>query len=196
MNGFMFFVLSTLLISEEEMRFTHVYKQGYDTSCGIAVTAALLNHYWNIPIEEPDLYQAMILDRIEDDSATYTISFLNIMQYLQHHQIAGRAYKMDWDTLQDTLHKGFAPVIINYDKPNPHFALLLHLEHNFAFVADPAKGFEIVDKPTFEKNYSGNSLLTASRSAVKDTERIQRITEAETSRLETLQGLARSRRRW
>lgn len=196
MSSFMFFALSALMISGEELRFSHVYKQGYDSSCGIAVTAALLNNYWQIPAAESDLYQTMILDRAAEDADTYTISFLDIMQYVQQHQIGAKAYKMDWETLADTLAKGFAPVLINYDKPKPHFALLLHLENSFAFVADPARGFEIVDKPAFERSYSGNALLTASRTAQKNTEYIQQITEEETQRLSALQDLARSRRRW
>jgi ABC-type bacteriocin/lantibiotic exporter with double-glycine peptidase domain len=196
MKGFLFFLLSQIMVSEEALRFTNVYKQGYDTSCGIAVTASLLRHYWNIPIEEADLYQTMILDQAEDDAATYTISFLDIMNYVREHHLAAQAYKMDWAMLTDTLGKDFTPVIISYDKPQPHFALLVHIEKGFAFVADPAKGFEIVDQTTFEKNYSGNALLTASRNMVKDTERIQRITETEMERLATLQNLTHSRRRW
>jgi predicted double-glycine peptidase len=196
MRTFLFLALTQLMISEEELRFTNIYKKGYDISCGTAATASLLNYYWNMHIAESDLYQTMILARVKESSDTYTISFLDIMQYVQAHGIAGRAYKMDWAELVDTLKKNYAPILINYDKPQPHFALLLHLENGFAFVADPAKGFEIVDKPAFEKNYSGNALLTASRTAAKDTERISRITTEETVRLETMQGLAHSRRRW
>jgi ABC-type bacteriocin/lantibiotic exporter with double-glycine peptidase domain len=183
------------MVSEEALRFTHVYKQGYDTSCGIAVTASLLQYYWNIPIEEADLYQTMILDKADEDADTYTISFLDIINHVSRYQLAAKAYKMDWDMLHDTLEKGFAPIVINYEKPQPHFALLVHLAKDFALVADPAKGFEIVAQPVFEKNYSGNALLTASRSAVKDTERIKQITETQTARLTTLQTLAHSRRR-
>lgn len=138
----------------------------------------------------------MILDRTDENADTYTISFFDIMQYVQGFQLGSKAYRMDWQALQDTLQKGFAPILINYDKPKPHFALLLHFESGFAFVADPAKGFEIVDKPTFEKNYSGNALLTASKTAVKNTDRIQRVTTDETARLDTLQSLAKNRRRW
>jgi predicted double-glycine peptidase len=66
MTRFLFTLLSTMLISEEELRFAHNYKQGYDTSCGIAVTASLLTKYWNIPVTEADLYQELIVDRISE----------------------------------------------------------------------------------------------------------------------------------
>lgn len=190
----MFFVLTTLVTPEEEQRFAHVYKQGYDTSCGIAVTAALLNNYWNIPATEPDLYQDMILDRLSDEAQTYTISFLDITRYAAERGVAARSYKMNWAELNDSLGKGYAPVVINYDKPKPHFALLLNIQNNFAFVADPAKGFEIVDKAAFIQSYSGNALLTASRSEKKNAAYIARITEEEERRLNALEALARRRR--
>jgi predicted double-glycine peptidase len=193
MKWFLFLLLTQTMVSEESLRFANVYKQGYDTSCGIAATASLLRYYWNIPVEEADLYQTMILDQAATDADTYAISFLDIISQTQQHGLAARAYKMDWDTLSDTLQKGFDPVVINYEKPQPHFALLVHLEKDVAFVTDPAKGFEIVDKPTFEKNYSGNALLTASYSTIKDTDRIRRITEDGTARVEALQKLARRR---
>jgi hypothetical protein len=83
MGRFLFTLLVTVVISEEELRFTHVYKQGYDTSCGVAVTASLLNTYWNIPITEADLYQSLILDQAGEDAAVYTVSLLSIAEYLK-----------------------------------------------------------------------------------------------------------------
>jgi predicted double-glycine peptidase len=65
MARFLFTLLATMMLSEEDLRFTHVYKQGYDTSCGVAVIASLLNTYWNIPIAEADLYQSLILDQTD-----------------------------------------------------------------------------------------------------------------------------------
>ena len=149
MTRFLFTLLSTLLISEEELRFTYAQKQGYDTSCGVAVTASLLNTYWNTPVNEPDLYQDMIIDRTAETDTTYTVSFLTISEYLKQHRIAARAYKMDFPTLTDSLQKDYAPIIVNYIEPRPHFALLLHIDtRGFAFLADPARGFQFVDSQT------------------------------------------------
>jgi ABC-type bacteriocin/lantibiotic exporter with double-glycine peptidase domain len=184
-----------MLISEEELRFAHNYKQGYDTSCGIAVTASLLTKYWNIPVTEADLYQELIVDRISDEQVNYTVSLLAIADCLKQYQIQGRAYRMEWETLDDSLKKGFTPIIIHYEEPNPHFALLLHLEPQYALVADPAVGINLVAKKTFTKHYSGNALLTASRTAVKSSEYIKTVTSDETKRLGRLQSLALQRGR-
>jgi predicted double-glycine peptidase len=84
MDRFLFTLLATMVMSEEELRFTPVYKQGYDTSCGVAVTASLLNTYWNIPITEADLYQSLILnqlDRVAEDAAGYTGSLFAVAEY-------------------------------------------------------------------------------------------------------------------
>lgn len=192
MIRFLFPVLSLLLLSEEELRFTNTYKQGYDTSCGIAVTATLLNTYWQIPITEAELYNEMILNRynMETVAVNYTVSFLNISNYLISKDIQARAFKMDWLNLKENLEKGFEPIIIHYNKPNPHFALLIHIYDNFAFIADPARGFELVVRERFEENYSGNALLSASRAAHKDNERIKKIKTEGIRRIETLQNLS------
>jgi predicted double-glycine peptidase len=87
MSRFLFTVLSTMLLSEEELRFGPVYKQGYDTSCGIAVTATLLNMYWNIPATEEDLYQEMILDKTGEDAAHYTVSLFDIAATLNKYAV-------------------------------------------------------------------------------------------------------------
>jgi ABC-type bacteriocin/lantibiotic exporter with double-glycine peptidase domain len=195
MTRFLFSLLSTLLISEEELRFTYAQKQGYDTSCGVAVTASLLNTYWNTPINEADLYQNMILDRTTETDATYTISFLTMSDYLRGHQIAARAYLMDFTTLAASLQKGYAPIVVNYTEPQPHFALLLHIDaRGFAFVADPARGFGFVDSATFNKNYSGNALLTASASVPKNKEYVQTVVTTEERRLDRLEALSTNRR--
>jgi ABC-type bacteriocin/lantibiotic exporter with double-glycine peptidase domain len=196
MTRFFFTLLSTLLISEEELSFTYAQKQGYDTSCGIAVTASLLNTYWNTPVNETDLYQDMILDQTADSDTDYTISFLTISDSLKPHRIASRAYKMDVPTLADSLNKGFAPIVVNYIEPRPHFALLIHIDRRgYAFLADPARGFEFVNHTTFVKNYSGNALLTASTGVpAKNSAYIETIIADEERRLDRLEELATSRR--
>ena len=190
MTRFLFTLLSTMLLSEEDLRFTPIYKQGYDTSCGVAVTASLLNTYWNIPVTETDLYKDLILDQAAERADGYTVSLFAIAEYLKSQGIQSRAYQMDWETLEDTLKKGYAPVLIHYKKPEPHFALLLHLEAGYAFVADPARGFGLVDQQGFMKQYSGNALLTASREASKDREALDRAIGGGRERLTRLQGLA------
>jgi predicted double-glycine peptidase len=191
----LFFALfTTMMLSEEELRFTLVFKQGRDTSCGVAVTASLLNTYWNIPMTESDLYQNFFFDQVQDGTVSYMVSFLNIANCLRSQGIHSQAYKMDWDALEDSLAKGYAPVLIHYEKPYPHFALVVHIESNYAFVADPARGFSLVDKREFIKNYSGNALLTASRTLSKETKLLEQAISGGRERLARLQNLARRRR--
>ncbi|MCL2608351.1 MAG: cysteine peptidase family C39 domain-containing protein [Treponema sp.] len=68
-------------------------------------------------------------------------------------------YRMNWDELAQALAGGFAPLIVHYDRPSGHFALLLHIEGDFAFVADPSYGLALVDRATFLRRFSGNALL-------------------------------------
>jgi ABC-type bacteriocin/lantibiotic exporter with double-glycine peptidase domain len=192
-KGFLFALLTQCVVSGEELRFEYIDKQGLDTSCGIAVTASLLNIYWNIPVKEEDLYAAMVFDTAQADDPTYSISFHTMSAYLQKHGIVSRAYKMDWNALRDSLNKNFAPIVVHYAEPVPHFALLLYMDDERAYVADPAKGMGVVNRSLFEKNYSGNALLTASRSARKRTEAIDRCIAVETARQKRLNALASRR---
>ena len=192
MNHALFLLLSTALLSHETARFAPVFKQGFDTSCGIAVTASLLDKYWGIPVQEAPLYQAMLGGRIAGGSPAYTINFLTIQEYLQRQDMQSKAYSMDWDSLEDTLAKNFAPLLINYAEPRSHFALLLHIERGFAFVADPAKGIGLVERRRFERYYSGNVLLAASRTRQKDEAYLKNVIAGEQRRLAQLERLARS----
>ncbi|MDR2447785.1 MAG: hypothetical protein LBD58_10965 [Treponema sp.] len=192
MTAFLFGLLTSALLSEEDLRFAYNGKQGADTSCGVAATASLLR-YWNAPVAEADLYQDMIFNNARRGDANYSVSFKDIMDCLSRYGLAARAYKMDWEGLRDALAKGFAPMLIHYDKPNPHFALLLHIEGGYAFAADPAKGFEFVDKREFERNYSGNALLAASARMEKNGGRIESLIAKEKGRLDALRRIAGGR---
>jgi ABC-type bacteriocin/lantibiotic exporter with double-glycine peptidase domain len=192
MTAFLFSLLTAALLSEEELRFAYNGKQGADTSCGIAATASLLR-YWNTPVAEADLYQEMIFNNAREGDANYSVSFKTIMDCLSRYGLAARGYKMNWGGLRDALEKGYAPILIHYDKPNPHFALLLHIEGGYAFAADPAKGFEFVDQREFERNYSGNALLAASVRAEKNGGYIESLIAKEMGRLDALRRLAASR---
>jgi predicted double-glycine peptidase len=194
MGRFMFVLLASALVSEEELRFAPVYKQGYDTSCGISATASLLDMYWGVHISESQMYQDMIIDHLSDKDTDYTINMLTIIEYLEKHNIASRAYSMDWETLIDTLQKGYAPIIVHYAEPRPHFALLLGIEKSYALVADPAYGIHFVNFPVFTHNYSGNALLSASNIAEKKSGYIEDVVGRESRRLESLEKLATRRR--
>ncbi|MDR0557142.1 MAG: hypothetical protein LBG43_04645 [Treponema sp.] len=91
MTVFLFSLLTTALLSEEELRFAYNSKQGADTSCGIAATASLLQ-YWNMPVSEAGLYQGMIFNNAREGDVSYSISFKTIIDCLSQYDLAARAY--------------------------------------------------------------------------------------------------------
>jgi ABC-type bacteriocin/lantibiotic exporter with double-glycine peptidase domain len=193
MNHYFLLILMTTVISQEDLRFTYVHKQGFDTSCGIATIATLLSEYWNIPVKEEGLFE----DMAGSETAVYTINFFAMSEYLDKHDILTRAFRMNWDELIDTLGQGFAPIIIHYDRPEQHFALLLHIEGENAIVADPAKGLEFINKEQFTKKFSGNVLLAASRTQQKNDGYLQQAINEKLKSIERLNQISRiQRRRW
>jgi ABC-type bacteriocin/lantibiotic exporter with double-glycine peptidase domain len=59
----------------------------------------------------------------------------------------------------------------------------LHIEQDYAFVADPARGYEIIDRKTFTKHYSGNVLLSASRDQQKNVDYLQQVIQGKKGNL-------------
>jgi hypothetical protein len=76
------------IVSYESVHFMAGYKQGFDTSCGIAVAASILKFFYNINIDEKSLIEHFftILSAKKD----YTISLLDIKYELYRYSINGQ----------------------------------------------------------------------------------------------------------
>jgi len=184
------FIILTTVTPHEDMRFEHVFRQGFETSCGMAVTASLLNKYWGVDVTYQNVFLAMTAD-LPDDADAFRTNFADIGEYMRSHGIATQGFRMeDWDTLAETLAAGFSPMIIHYDEPDGHFALLLHVERDFAFVADPAFGLSLVDRATFLRRFSGNVLLAASPTRTVDSARVEEAVGEQQRMLGRLRRLA------
>jgi len=68
------------VIGKESGRFYIGYKQGMDTSCGIAATATLLRFFYCIDIDENQLISLFFTELKKKDD--YTLSMLDIKQSL------------------------------------------------------------------------------------------------------------------
>ncbi|HOX92622.1 MAG TPA: cysteine peptidase family C39 domain-containing protein, partial [Spirochaetales bacterium] len=71
------------------------------------------------------------------------------------------------------VNKGYAPIVVHYEKPEKHFALLLGFNNGRAIMIDPARGMESLSKDVFLERYSGLALILASTVKQKDVEAIK-----------------------
>jgi len=163
-------LLFVLVLPKESLRFQFCHEQGFDTSCGMTVAATALDRYWGIPVTEWELVAETLADKLV--SGDYTVSLADMATALKAHGIASRAYEADWDKLIEIAGKGFVPLILHYDRPVAHFALLLGFKDGRAITVDPARGIESLSRTVFEARYSGVAMALAARGRSVDLDAV------------------------
>lgn len=161
-------------VTKEELRFAYVMEQDQDSSCGLASVASALSLYWQVPVDETALL-AWLFNRGGSPGleAKGRISLASMAAIFEGWGVSARAFWLDWSGLAEVLALGYAPMVVHYNRPDPHFALLLGITGETAVVADPARGLESVSKGVFEKRYSGVALVLASRTRRRDLARLE-----------------------
>lgn len=154
-------LLSLLSVSpKEELRFQFCHEQGFDSSCGLSVVSTVLDRYWKLPATELQLLELVLDGKRDNDSLT--ISFADMVRVFESYGLAAKAFRADWSALQAMVAKGFRPLVVHYDRPEKHFALLLGFSGGRAILADPASGLESLSQRQFTSRFSGAVLALAS----------------------------------
>lgn len=206
-------LLALLLLQQtepkESLRFEHVYEQERDTSCGFSTVGTLLSLYWNIPVTETELIDA-VLDRGTSD---YSVSLHALNLLLGGYGLETKGFSMTIDELLEVCPR-FAPIIVHYRVPNKHYALLIgvitestvrsssHAELDppadtprrragtYLVLADPARGRSIVTVQRFIERWSGAVLLVGSRYHSVDRTRVAEVLDTAQRRITQLERLA------
>lgn len=157
----MFLKLAILLlalsetIDKESLRFAYSMEQGYDTSCGLATLACFMDRFWGVEADETALAKEFFLDKLAEGDLTVTFS--EMARILEARGFAWKAYRMSFPQLAAAA--GYAPLIVHYDKPEGHFALVLSLSDSELIIADPAEGTIVLGRGYFESRWSGAVLV-------------------------------------
>ena len=158
MRGFLLLLLLSETIDRESLRFIHSSEQGYDTSCGLTTLACLIDRYWGIPADELSLAETYLAKKIAAEDLR--ISFADMALILNAKGFVWKAYRMSYDQLEQAA-AAYAPMIIHYDKPEGHFALLISARDGELVIGDPAEGTTLRGREYFESRWSGAVLLAA-----------------------------------
>jgi hypothetical protein len=173
----------TAVLPKEELRFSHVMEQQLDRSCGLAALATVLSVYWGQPVSEAALIVQLIdMAMPQSDGFDGTISLATMASLASRYGLVSRAFRLDWHGLVDVIGKGYAPVLVHYDRPDGHFALLLGFTGTAAVVADPARGLEVLERRTFESRYSGITMVLMAPDRKADHDMIAAATAFAASR--------------
>ena len=136
--------------SRENLRFEYVDEQGWDASCGYAALASLLNRYRGFPLSEGDL----LARGAAEGSAVVKVSLAQLVQLAQESGLTTRAWRTDFEGLPELLLVS-SPVLVHYDRPEGHFALVLAAGPDGVVTADPARGMELLTRNQFLTLWSG-----------------------------------------
>jgi len=142
----------------EFLRFAYSTEQGYDTSCGLTTLACFMDRYWGVSSDEFSLAREFLAGKIA--GGDFTVSFADMATILKAKGFAYKAYQMNYDQLEKAVAK-YAPIIVHYDKPEGHFALVLAIRDGAVLTADPAEGTISRERAFFESRWSGKVLVAA-----------------------------------
>jgi ABC-type bacteriocin/lantibiotic exporter with double-glycine peptidase domain len=137
----------TDLRDKESLRFTSISEQAWDESCGMASLDSLLRFYRGISIPSE------LIDSHSDE-----LSLRTLLELTSSTGLDCGAFRMDYAQLCETLWH-YAPVLVHYDKPDAHFALVLAADSDSVVCADPARGTECLSVPDFLERWSGATLV-------------------------------------
>jgi predicted double-glycine peptidase len=143
-------------IDKESLRFAYSTEQGYDSSCGLTTLACLMDRFWGVPADETTLANEFFADKLA--MGDLTVTFAEMARILEARGFAWKAYRMNFEQLAAAA-IGYAPLIIHYDRPEGHFALVLSLKDGAVIIADPAEGTIALGRGHFESKWSGAVLV-------------------------------------
>lgn len=141
------------IVSFNERKFTTVYKQKYDFSCGSAALASLLTFHYEDEISEQsvfiDMYQKGNKLKIQKQG----FSLLDMKFFLERRGYRSDGYRMSLDNL-----KVPAITIIN-NNGYLHFVIIKGASNTEVLVGDPSIGVKVVPRNDFIKMWEQRILF-------------------------------------
>lgn len=141
----------------EALRFAYSSEQGFDTSCGLSALSCLLSTYWGLETSELELSEDCFGPKDEGD---FSVSLFELQGLLIARGFAAAACQMSLDGLAAAVAR-YPPVLVHYDEPKSHFALVLAVKDGLVATADPAEGTVALSRGDFEARWSGYAILVA-----------------------------------
>lgn len=174
----------SLLTSFDEVKFSDIQKQLYDSSCGYASVSTVMSNWYGEEVEELDLINESI-SVTEGSDFKYTTSLKDLMTIFENHGYYVKAFKMDYKALISASEK-YAPLIVHFvQEDKGHFLVVLYADEDIVLVSDPSSGTHTMFRKEFEKEFSGNVLLVHNDNL--DSDSLEAVIGEYTERLSYLQ---------
>lgn len=151
-GGFPNLRIQTDVESVRERRFSTVYRQRYDVSCGSAAIASLLTFHYDRPTSEEEVFRTMYDLADKEQVQRVGFSLLDMKQYLETVGYRSDGFRL---TLADLERVGVPAITLLNTNGYRHFVLIKGVSDGRVMVGDPALGMEIVEAEEFESQWTG-----------------------------------------
>lgn len=131
-----------LWVSGARANTRYLIAQTSQTDCGPAALATLLTFYLDVPAQEEEIA------RLAGANQTGTTLF-GLEAATRAKGCGADSFRMSLNTLRRQLAAYPAPLLVRLLSPEPHFALVLSIENDIVFLADPAKGNSLMPVKRF-----------------------------------------------
>lgn len=139
-----------------EMKFSTVYKQQFDFSCGSAALASLLAFHYDDEVDEQSVFLDMYQHGDQEKIRELGFSLLDMKNYLERRGYRSNGFKMELDQL----HEANSPAITIIDADGYlHFIIIKGLTEQKVLVGDPAIGVNIIPRDKFEEMWGERILF-------------------------------------
>ena len=139
-----------------EMKFSTVYEQQFDFSCGSAALASLLAFHYDDEVNEQSVFLDMYQHGDQEKIKELGFSLLDMKNYLERRSYRSDGFKMELDQL----HEADSPAITIIDADGYlHFIIIKGLTEQNVLVGDPAIGVNIIPRDKFEEMWGGRILF-------------------------------------
>lgn len=138
-----------------ERKFTTVYKQQYDFSCGSAALASLLTFHYDDKVNEQTVFIDMFQHGEQETIKEQGFSLLDMKNYLERRGYRSDGFKI---TLDQLLTINSPAITIINTNGYLHFVIIKGLDEQKILVGDPAIGVNIIPRERFEEIW-GNRIL-------------------------------------
>lgn len=135
-----------------ERKFSTVYRQQYDFSCGSAALASLLTFHYQDTVSEREVFVDMFRHGDQDKIRRQGFSMLDMKTYLQRRGYRSNGFKVPLDRLNVP-----AITIVN-QQGYLHFVIIKGSNAREILVGDPSAGIKAIDRQVFEAMW-GNRIL-------------------------------------
>lgn len=146
--------------SFQARRFSSVFRQQYDFSCGSAAIASLLTFHYQFEVSEEDVFSGMFAIADPEKVRREGFSMLDMKRYLALEGYQADGFRLPLEGLRKEVR---LPVIALVTLGGyRHFVIIKGISPSDVLVGDPARGMKVYPRSEFEQHWDGTAFVIRS----------------------------------